>query len=106
MKIIAIISNTRKHEIMNDIHEWLDSNNIAHNLSINSKKIFMKDLTLIFENESNYKGLRADGCVCWDDDIVNYITRGHNILENITLESYILGLYTDKIIKKREGWLW
>ena len=44
MKIIAIISNTRKHEILNDIHEWLDSNNIPHNLSINRKKIFMKDL--------------------------------------------------------------
>ena len=106
MKIIAIISNTRKHEILNDIHEWLDSNNIPHILSINRKKIFMKDLTLIFESELNYKGLRADGCVCWDDDIVNYITRGHNILESITLESYILGLYTDKIIKKREGRLW
>ena len=90
MKIIAIISNTRKHEIMNDIHEWLDSNNIAHNLSINRKKIFMKDLTLIFESELNYKGLRADGYYCWDDYIVNYI----------------LSLYSDKVIKKREGWLW
>ena len=103
MKIIAIISNTRKHEIINDIHEWLDSNNIEHNSSINRKKIFMKDLTLIFENESNYKGLRADGCDCLDDNIINYITNGRNILQNTTLENYILSLYTDKIIKKREG---
>lgn len=106
MKTIAIISNPRKHEALKDIHEWLISNNIKHSVSTNHKKIFLKDLTLIFECESNYKGLRADGCDCWDDDIVNYITNGHNILENTTLESYILGLYTDKVIKKREGWLW
>ena len=106
MKTIAIISNPRKHEALKDIREWLISNNIAHNLSHNRKKIFMNNLTLIFESESNYKGLRADGCDCWDDDIVNYITNGHNILQNTTLESYILGLYSDKVIKKREGWLW
>ena len=106
MKTIAIISNPIKHDALKNIHECLVSNNIAHNLSMNRKKIFMKDLTLIFESESNYKGLRADGCDCWDDYIVNYITNGHNILENTTLESYILGLYTDKVIKKREGWLW
>lgn len=51
MKTIAIISNPRKHEALKDIHEWLVSNNIVHNLSINRKKIFMKDLTLIFESE-------------------------------------------------------
>ena len=106
MKTIAIISNPRKHDALKNIREWLISNNIEHNLSLNRKKIFLKDLTLIFESESNYKGLRADGCDCLDDDIVNYITNGHNILQNTTLESYILGLYSDKVIKKREGWLW
>ena len=105
MKTIAIISNSRKHEAFKDIHEWLIHNYIEHSVSSNRQRIFMKDLTLIFESESNYKGMRADGCDCWDDDIVNYITQGHNILKDITLESYILSLYTDKVIKKREGWL-
>lgn len=105
MKTIAIISDRRNYQALIDMHEWLTSNNIEHVVSSNRKNIFLKDLTLIFESESNYKGLRADGCDCWDDDIVNYITQGHNILKDITLESYILSLYTDKVIKKREGWL-
>ena len=105
MKTIAIISDKRNYQALMDMHECLTSNDIEHVVSANRKNIFLKGLTLIFESESNYKGLRADGCDCWDDDIVNYITQGHNILKDITLENYILSLYTDKVIKKREGWL-
>lgn len=103
MKTIAIISDRRNYQALIDMHEWLTSIDIEHAVSANRKNIFLKDLTLIFESESNYKGLRADGCECWDDDIANYITQGHNILKDITLESYILSLYTDKVIIKREG---
>ena len=111
-KKIVIFTGLTNDEAVIKMHDWLNSNCIDHSVSIKDKKIFLKNTTLIFIKGSKYEGLKADGCVCLKREISDYITNGKNILENTTLEDYILEhenklLYIDidKEIKKREGWL-
>lgn len=110
-KRIIIVTGPKGDPVMR-MHDWLNTQNINHFTVLSERKIFMKKLTLIFKTGvEEAMNLKADGCVCLNKDISDIITNGENILENTTIEDYILksenkDLYVDieAEIKKREGW--
>lgn len=111
-KKIVIVTGPKGNQVMK-MHKWLNSQNIDHFVLPNKRKIYLKEIELIFTTGVEAIDFKADGCVCLNRKLSDKITNGKNILENIEIEDYILAhenkyLYFDveKDIKKREGWLY
>ena len=111
-KKIVIVTGPKGNQVMK-MHKWLNSKNIDHLVLFNKRKIYLKEIELIFTTGVEAIDLKADGCVCLNKELSYKITNGKNVLENTTIEDYILThenkyLYFDieEDIKKREGWLY